>query len=139
MTICQNRKARHDYEIIETLEAGIVLKGTEIKSLVQKHASLDGSYAMVDEGQVTLIGMNIDPYSHGNIYNHDPKRDRRLLLNKKEIKKFAEQAKIKGYTLIPLSIYMKNGKAKVELALAKGKHNYDKRQTIKDRDLKREK
>lgn len=135
---CQNRKARYEYEIIDTIEAGIVLQGTEIKSIRQFHASLDGSYAIVQDGQLTLVGCNIEPYSHGNIHNHQPKRNRTLLLHKREIRKFAEKAKIKGFTLVPLSIYLEKGVAKVELAICKGKQLHDKRQSIKDRDASRE-
>jgi len=134
---CQNRKARYEYEILDSIEAGIVLLGTEIKSIRQSHVSLDGSYAIVQDGQLLLIGCNVEPYSHGNIYNHQPKRNRILLLHKREIKKFAEQAKIKGLTLVPLSIYLKKGIAKVELAVCKGKQLHDKRQSIKDRDFAR--
>jgi len=136
--VCQNRKARFEYEILETLEAGIVLKGTEIKSVRQHHVSLDGSFAIVQDGQVTLVGCNIEPYKQGNIHNHEPKRQRRLLLHKSEIKKFAEKAKVKGFTLVPLSMYLSGGKAKLELAICRGKQLHDKRQTLKDRDAKRE-
>lgn len=137
-TICQNKKARFEYEILEVLEAGIVLKGTEIKSIRQFGVSLDGAFAVVMDGQVTLVGCHIDPYKQGNINNHEPKRQRKLLLNKAEINKFAEKAKVKGFTLIPLSIYLKEGKAKVELAICRGKQLHDKRQSLKDRDAKRE-
>lgn len=137
-TICQNRKARYEYEVIDTIEAGIVLKGTEIKSVRQRHVSLDGAFAVVNNGQVFLVNCNIDPYKQANSFNHEPKRQRVLLLNRAEIRKFAEQAKIKGMTLIPLSMYLHNGRAKVELAICKGKQTQDKRQAIKDRDLKRD-
>jgi SsrA-binding protein len=136
--VCQNRKARYEYEVVETLEAGIVLKGTEIKSVKQHHVSLDGAFAIVNDGNVTLVNCNIEPYSHGNVNNHEPKRQRRLLLNKTEIKKFAEKAKVKGFTLIPLSMYISNGKAKVELAICRGKQLHDKRASIKERDIDRE-
>lgn len=119
--VCQNRKARFEYEILETIEAGIVLKGTEIKSVRQHHVSLDGSFAIANQGEVTLVNCNIEAYKQGNIHNHEPKRQRKLLLHKSEIKKFAEKAKIKGFTLVPLSIYLKDGKAKVELAVCRGK------------------
>lgn len=134
---CQNRKARYEYEVLDTIEAGIVLQGTEIKSIRQFHASLDDAYAVVQDGQLVLVGCNIEPYSHGNIHNHEPKRNRKLLLHKREIRKFAEKAKIKGFTLVPLSIYLEKGIAKVELAICKGKQLHDKRQTIKDRDAAR--
>ena len=135
--ICQNRKARFEYEILETIEAGIVLTGTEIKSVRQNHVSLDGAFAVVQDHQVMLINCSIEPYKNGNIFNHETKRQRRLLLNKSEIRHFAEKAQIKGYTIVPLSIYLKNGIAKIELAVCKGKQIHDKRAAIKDRDLKR--
>lgn len=136
--VCQNRKARFEYEILETIEAGIVLKGTEIKSVRQHHVSLDGSFAIVQGGEVALANCNIEPYKQGNIHNHEPKRQRRLLLHKSEIRKFAEKAKVKGFTLVPLSIYLKDGKAKVELAVCRGKQLHDKRASMKERDAKRE-
>lgn len=136
--VCQNRKARFEYDVIDKLEVGIVLFGTEVKSLRNNNASLDGSYAIFDEGQITLIGCHIEPYSHGNVHNHNPKRNRKLLLHKREIKKFAEKAKIKGYTLVPLSLYFNKGKAKIELALCKGRQLHDKREAIKKRDALRE-
>ena len=137
--VCQNRKARFEYEVIETLEAGIVLQGTEIKSVREHRVSLDGSYAAVDDaGNVTLIGCNIDPYSHGNVHNHEPKRQRRLLLHRKQIRSFAEKAGVKGFTIVPLSMYLLKGKAKVELGVCRGKQLHDKRQTIKDRDVKKQ-
>lgn len=135
---CQNKKARYDYEVIDTVEAGIVLTGTEIKSVIAHNVSLDGSYATINDGSVTIIGCHIDPYKDGTTFNPEPKRQRRLLMHKSEIKKFAEKAKVKGFTLIPLSIYLNNGKAKVELAICKGKQTHDKRQTIKARDAERE-
>jgi len=136
--VCQNRKARFEYEILETLEAGIVLKGTEIKSVRQHHVSLDGAFAIVQDGQVALVGCNIEPYKQGNIHNHEPKRQRRLLLHKSEIAKFALKAKVKGFTLVPLSMYLSGGRAKVELAVCRGKQLHDKRQTLKNRDAQRE-
>ena len=137
-TVCQNRKARFEYEILETIEAGIVLKGTEIKSVRQHHVSLDGSFAIVNGGEVLLVNCNIEAYKQGNIHNHEPKRQRKLLLHKSEIRKFAEKAKVKGFTLVPLSIYLKDGKAKVELAICRGKQLHDKRAAMKERDAKRE-
>jgi len=136
--VCQNRKARYDYEVVETLEAGIILKGTEIKSVRDNRVTLDGAYATVDNGQVTLVGCNIEPYSHGNLHNHEAKRDRRLLLNKSEITKFADKASIRGFTLIPLSMYIKDGKAKIELGVCRGRQTHDKRQAIKNREAKKE-
>lgn len=135
--ICQNRKARYDYEVVETLEAGIVLKGTEIKSVREHRVTLDGAYANVDGGQVMLVGCNIEPYSHGNVHNHEAKRDRRLLLNKSEIAKFADKASVRGFTLIPLSMYIKDGKAKIELAVCRGRQTHDKRHAIKEREVKK--
>jgi SsrA-binding protein len=136
--VCRNRKARHDYEIIDTIEAGIILKGSEIKSVRQKHVSLDGSFAVVEGGQLILVGCNIDQYKEANVFNHEPKRNRTLLLHKQQIRKFAEKAKVKGFSLIPLSVYLAKGRAKVELAVCKGKKLHDKRQTIKERDMARD-
>jgi len=137
--VCQNRKARFDYEVLEVIEAGIVLLGTEIKSVRDHHVSLDGAYAVVtDAKEVSLIDCNIEPYSHGNVNNHESKRPRKLLMHRKEIRSFAEKASIKGFTLIPLGIYMVKGRAKVELGVCRGKQLHDKRQSIKDRDVKKE-
>jgi SsrA-binding protein len=135
--VCQNRKARFDYEVVETVEAGIVLKGTEIKSVRNHRVSLDGAYASVDAGNVTLVGCNIEPYSHGNVHNHEAKRDRRLLLNRSEIDKIASKAAVRGFTLIPLSMYIKDGRAKIELAVCRGRQTHDKRHAIKDREVKK--
>lgn len=140
--ICQNRKARFDYEILETLEVGIVLEGAEIKSVRENKVSLDGSYAVVDDEGVTLMGCNIDRYKHlhgfANNYLYDPKRPRRLLLHKRQIRSFAEKSTLKGFTLVPLSMYLLKGKAKIELAVCRGKQTHDKRQSLKDRDAKKE-
>ena len=136
--VCRNRKAHYDYEVLETLEAGIVLTGTEIKSVRNSHISLEGAFAIVNDGQVTLVNCNIETYKQGNIHNHEPKRQRRLLLKKSEIAKFAEQAKIKGFTLVPLSVYLVGGLAKIELAVCRGKQTHDKRESIKEKDAKRE-
>ncbi|MGB2866809.1 MAG: SsrA-binding protein SmpB [Bacteroidota bacterium] len=133
-----NRKARHDYEVLETLEAGIVLQGTEVKSLRQGNANLQDSYAIVKNGEVWLFGMHVSPYEHGSISNHDPRRTRKLLLQKKEIRKIVTKVVEKGLALIPLSVYFKGPYAKVELAIARGKKSYDKREAIKQRDAKRE-
>lgn len=139
--ITNNRKARHDYHIIDTLEAGIVLQGTEVKSLRDGKANLKDSYANVRDEEVYLYNMHISPYTHGNINNHDPLRQRKLLLHKKEIKKLIGKTQEKGLTLVPLKLYFKNGKVKVELAIARGKKMYDKREAIakreSDRELKR--
>jgi len=136
--ITQNRKARHDYHILETLEAGIVLQGTEVKSLRAGKANLKDSYASVKDGEVFLFNVHISPYSHGNLNNHDPVRTRKLLLHKKEIKKLIGRVQEKGLTMVPLKLYFKNGVAKVELAIAKGKRQYDKRADIAKRDAERE-
>ncbi len=136
--VATNRKAYHDYEILETYEAGIVLKGTEVKSAKNGRINLKDSYAKIENGEVFLINAHISPYSHGNVYNHDPRRTRKLLLHKKEIMRLYGKVKEKGLTLIPLKAYIKNGKIKIELGLCKGKKVYDKRAEIKKRDLERE-
>ena len=136
--ISVNRKAKHEYLFLQTYEAGIVLQGTEVKSLREGNTNFADSYASVRKNEVWLIGMHINPYKQGNINNHEPVRDRKLLLNKSEIKKLIVKINEKGLTLIPYRLYFKNGKVKVELALAKGKKTYDKREAIKKRDLKRE-
>jgi SsrA-binding protein len=132
-----NRKARHDYFIIEAFEAGIVLTGTEVKSLRQGNANLQDSYAELRSGEVWLEGMHINPYEHGSIYNHEPRRKRKLLLHKKQIRKLLGGLKEKGLTLVPLSVYFKGPYAKVELALARGKKSYDKREAIAKRESDR--
>ncbi len=136
--ITVNRKARHEYAIIQTYEAGIVLVGTEVKSLRQGKANLVDSYGKIKNGEVWLIGAHINEYTQGNINNHDPIRDRKLLLNKSEIRKLIGGINEKGLTLIPLRLYFKNGKVKIELALAKGKKVYDKRRDIAKKDFERE-
>jgi len=133
--IVTNRKALHDYFIHQTYEAGIVLVGTEVKSLRQNKAALVDSYATIRNGEVWLINANINVYDQGSYNNHDPLRDRKLLLNKNEIRKLSRAVSEKGYTLIPLRMYFKNGKAKVELAIASGKKKYDKREDIAKRDM----
>ncbi|MEW5799873.1 MAG: SsrA-binding protein SmpB [Bacteroidota bacterium] len=133
-----NRKARHDYEIVDVYEAGIVLKGPEVKSLRMGRANLQDSYADLKKGEVWLHNMHISPFEQANRFNHDPVRDRKLLLNKSEIRRLIGKTTEKGLTLIPLKIYFKNGKAKVELALAKGKKEYDRREDIKKREMDRE-
>lgn len=135
--IAVNRKARFEYEILTTYEAGIVLQGTEVKALRQGKANLVDSYANLKENEVWLFGMHIGIYEQGNINNHDPLRTRKLLLNRSEIRKLIGKTKEKGQTLIPLRLYFKNGKVKVELALAKGKKVYDKRESIAKRDFQR--
>lgn len=133
-----NRKARHDYHIEETYEAGIVLTGTEIKSIRAGRVNIRDSYARVENGEVFLLNAHISPYEQGNRYNHDPLRPRKLLLNKREIRQLHSKTQEKGLTLIPLRIYLKNGRAKLELAVARGKKLYDKREDIAARDAKRE-
>ncbi|HOJ37936.1 MAG TPA: SsrA-binding protein SmpB [Ignavibacteriales bacterium] len=137
-TVVVNKKAYHDYFILQTWEAGICLVGTEVKSLRAKKANISDAYATVKNGEVFLINAHINEYEQGNRFNHDPRRDRKLLLNRSEIRKISSKIKEKGFTLVPLKIYFKNGKAKVEIALAKGKHTYDKRESIADRDFMRE-
>lgn len=136
--ITTNRKAYHDYEILETIEAGIVLKGTEVKSLRQGKVSIQDSYAIIKDGEVWLLNMHISPYEYGNIHNHDPLRDKKLLLHKHEIIRLSTKVKERGLTLIPLKVYFKNGKAKVELALVRGKKKYEKKEDIAERELQRE-
>ena len=139
-TVAENRRARFDYFIEETLEAGIALTGTEVKSLRFGEGSIAESYAEVRDGQVWLVNANIPEYSHGNRLNHEPRRPRKLLLHEREIQKLFGAVERKGMTLVPLSIYFNaTGRAKVELALAKGKQAHDKRATIKDRDWQRDK
>ena len=136
--IARNKKARFDYEIIETFEAGIVLKGSEVKSLRQKKASIQEAYARVKNGEIFITGMNIAVYEMANRFNHEPVHDRKLLLHRHEIKRLIGKVQEKGFTLVPLKLYFKNGKVKVELGLAKGKARYDKRDSIKKRDVDRE-
>ncbi len=135
--VCQNRKAFHDYSIEETLEAGIQLLGTEVKSLRDGKANLKDSYVLIKNFEVFLFNCHISPYSHGNIMNHDPLRTRRLLLHRKEIERLRGKAQQKGYTMLPLKVYFKNSHAKVEIGLAKGKRVYEKREMIKEREAKR--
>ena len=136
--IAVNRKARHEYAILQTFEAGIVLVGTEVKSLRQGKANLVDGYAKLEMNEVWLVNVNISEYTQGNINNHDPRRERKLLMNRSEIRKLIGKTKEKGLTLIPLRLYFKNGKVKVELALAKGKKVYDKRRDIAKKDFQRE-
>ena len=136
--VTRNRKAAHEYELSDRLECGVVLVGTEVKSLRDGHCSLDGAYAKVEDGELWLIGCEIPEYAMGNRLNHKPKRDRKLLLHRREIAKFAGKAAERGYTLIPTRIYFKNGRAKVEVAVARGKQLYDKRHALKSAEAKRE-
>ena len=138
-TVAENRRARYDYYIDDVYEAGIALTGTEVKSLRFGEGSIAESYAEVRDGQVWLVNSNVPEFSHGNRFNHEPKRPRKLLLHEREIAKLTGAVERKGMTLVPLSIYFNGrGRAKVELALAKGKNAADKRHTIKERDWKRE-
>jgi len=136
--VASNRKAYHDYFIEETFEAGLSLLGTEVKSLRLGLANLTDSYAIVKNNEVFLFNANISPYPHGNIMNHEPLRTRKLLMHGEEIRKLIGKMTLKGYTLIPLKIYFSRGKAKVLLGLAKGKKAFDKRETIKEKESKRE-
>lgn len=136
--ISHNRKARHDYQIDETFEAGIVLTGTEVKSVRDTKVNLKDSYARVERNELFLYNMHISPYEQGNRFNHEPLRIRKLLMHKGEIGRLAGKVKEKGYTLVPLKIYLKRGLIKVELGLGRGKRSYDKRQTIAERDSRRE-
>ena len=136
-TVATNRKARFNYEIIETYEVGIELKGTEVKSIRTGKVNLGEGYASVDNGEVFLKQVHISPYEQGNIFNVDPLRVRKLLLHKHEIRKLIGETTQKGYSLIPLSMYLKRGKVKVQLALAKGKKNYDKRESLAKKDAQR--
>jgi len=133
-----NRSARRDYHVLETLEAGLELKGAEVKSLRQGKGSLAASYAVVADGEVWIRDMHITPYDHGSIFNPPEKRPRRLLLHKREIRRLIGQTAIKGHTLIPLSVYLSRGLVKLELAVAQGKKLYDKREVLKKREARRE-
>ncbi len=133
-----NRKAKFEYEIHEKYEAGIVLTGTEIKSIRNGNALIKDSYVVIKNNEVFIINMFISPYKEGNIFNPSETRTRKLLLNKKEILKINEKMKVKGFTIVPLKLYFKNGLAKIEIGVAKGKHTYDKKESIKQRDIKRE-
>ena len=136
--IAQNREARHEYFVMEALETGIELVGTEVKSLRSGGANLKDAWADIDEGELILKGMHISPYEQGNIFNKDPRRPRRLLAHKSEIRHLAQQIKLQGYTLVPLQLYVKQGRVKVELGLCKGKKLYDKRADAAARDAKRD-
>ncbi|MEJ5220477.1 MAG: SsrA-binding protein SmpB [Tepidiforma sp.] len=136
-TIAQNRRARHDYEILARFEAGIVLTGSEIKSVRDHKVQLQGAYARIKDGEAWLIGAHIAPYANAGYAAHDPTRDRKLLLHKKEIRRIAQMVDQKGLTLIPLSMYFKRGKAKVELGVGRGRKSYDKREAVKQREQER--
>lgn len=136
--IVKNKKAYHDYEIISTYEAGLVLLGSEVKSLRQGRASLNDSYGHITKGELYLRNCHISPYDHAGYINHEPLRDKKLLLNKREIKKLIGKINERGFTVIPIKLYFKAGIAKVQIGLAKGKRKVDKSKTIKERDLKRD-
>jgi SsrA-binding protein len=136
--IAQNKKAYHDYHIEETLEAGIVLTGTEVKSLREGRVNLRDSYAAIEKGELFLVGVHISPYTHGNIFNVDPIRTRKLLVHSRELRRLYGKAQVAGYTLVPTKMYFKDGRAKVEIALAKGKTLYDKRETLAKKEAQRD-
>lgn len=133
-----NRKAKYNYQVLDQIEAGIVLTGTEIKSIRSGKANIKDSYASVKNGEIFLINMHISSYENGNIFNHEETRTRKLLLHKNEILKLNDKIRLEGFTLIPLKVYLKNGKAKVLIGICKGKKTYDKREDIKKRDIERE-
>ena len=137
-TIPTNRRARHEYEILETVEAGLVLRGTEVKSLRAGLVNFKDSYASVRNGEGWLLGCHISPYSHGTDANHDPERDRKLLLHKRELSRLSGKISERGLTMVPLRLYFKDGRAKVELGLARGKKLHDKRSTLREREVRRE-
>ncbi|WP_067840622.1 SsrA-binding protein SmpB [Amphibacillus sediminis] len=136
--IAQNKKASHDFFIEETIEAGIVLKGTEIKSIRAGRVNLKDSFARVEHGEVFLHNMHISPYEQGNRYNHEPTRTRKLLLHRKQINKFIGETQQSGYSLVPIKLYLKNGVAKILIGLGKGKKKYDKREDLKQKQAKRD-
>jgi SsrA-binding protein len=137
-SIAENRKAHHDYHLFETFEAGVVLLGTEVKSIREGRVNLRDSYARVEAGEIFLYNVNISPYSHRGYANHEPLRRRKLLLHKEEIRKLIGKTVEKGMTLVPVRMYMKDGRVKVAVSLAKGKKDYDKRETLKRREADRE-
>lgn len=136
--ICRNRRATHDYELLEKVEAGIVLTGTEVKSLRGGKAMLEDAYGRLDKGELWLVGCEIPEYAQGTYNNHKPKRSRKLLLHRREVAKLGEKATQKGFTIVPLQLYFKDGKVKVEIAIGRGKQTHDKRESLKKADAKRE-
>ncbi|WP_288226129.1 SsrA-binding protein SmpB [uncultured Enterococcus sp.] len=136
--VVQNKKARHDYTIIDTIEAGIVLQGTEIKAIRNSRINLKDGFARIRNGEAFLYNVHISPYEQGNIFNHDPLRTRKLLMHKKQIARLAGELKTTGITLVPLKVYLKDGYAKVLIGVAKGKHQYDKRESLKRKDVDRQ-
>jgi SsrA-binding protein len=137
-TVSTNRKARFEYFLLETFEAGLVLKGTEIKSIRKGQISLQEAYVRTDGKQAWLVGAHVAPYEHASASQHDPDRERKLLLHKREIRELWDAVRIKGMTIVPVRVYLKAGRAKLELAIAKGKKQYDKREAIKQKDIERE-
>jgi SsrA-binding protein len=137
-TVSTNRKARFEYQLLDTFEAGLALKGTEIKSVRNGQISLQEAYVRTDGKQAWLVGAHVAPYEHAGIFQHDPDREKKLLLHKREIRELYDAVRIKGLTIVPVRVYLKGGRAKVEIAIAKGKKQYDKRETIKQRDIERE-
>ena len=136
--IADNRKARHDYHLLETFEAGLVLRGTEVKAMREGRANLRDSYCRIERGEAFLLGAHVGQYSHGGYASHDPVRPRKLLLHQNELRKLLGKTTERGMTIVPLRMYFKNGKAKLAIALAKGKKTYDKRETVKRREAERE-
>ena len=136
--LAENRRARHDYAVLETIECGIVLSGTEVKSVRRGGVSLAGSYAAVLGGELWLVGADISAYEFGNRFNHDPKRNRKLLVHGKEVEAFRMKTEAKGLTLIPLRLYLKNGRVKLELGVCRGKALHDKRETLKKKAMRRD-
>ncbi len=136
--LASNRRALHDYFVMERFEAGIALRGTEVKSIREGHLSLVGAYARIENGDAVLYGMNVQPYAYGNRFNHPPEQERRLLLHRREIATLRVETEQKGHTLIPLSVYLKQGKVKIELGLCRGKQQTDKRETLKRETATRE-
>lgn len=137
-TVSTNRKARFEYFLLETFEAGLALKGTEIKSIRKGQISLQEAYVRTDGKQAWLVGAHVAPYEHASATQHDPDRERKLLLHKREIRELWDAVRIKGMTIVPVRVYLKAGRAKLELAIAKGKKQYDKREAIKQKDIERE-
>jgi len=137
-TVATNRRARHEYEILETVEAGLVLRGTEVKSLRAGQVTFKDSYATIRNAEAWFVGCHISPYSHGTDANHDPERDRKLLLHAREIARLTAKIAERGLTLVPLRLYFKHGRAKVELGLARGKKLHDKRSALREREVRRE-
>lgn len=136
--ICRNRRATHEYELLEKIEAGIVLTGTEVKSLREGKAMLEDAYGKLEKGELWLMGCEIPEYVQGTYNNHKPKRPRKLLLHRREVSKLGEKSTQKGFTIVPLQLYFKDGKVKVEIAVGKGKQTHDKRESLKKADAKRE-